>query len=292
MSNEYERTPARSETVADAAYDETLADSGASEYTPGTVSSYGTGTSYGTEQSGSTTDVAKDQAKQVGQEAVQTGQHVAGVAKDQAKTVASEAGTQAKNLLGEARTQLTDQLSTQQGNLATWVRDLGQELTAMVDRDSTSQAPSGTATTLARQASGRAQSMASWLENREPADVLQEVTRFARRRPGAFLAIAALGGLLAGRLTRGLTSDSSDSSDTTGYAGGSAQGYRAQPLTAGTPVAGSSGTWTAPDDEYLGATTTTGYPTGQAPVVASTDPAWAADEGVADDVASPYNQQR
>jgi hypothetical protein len=285
MSNEFERTTARGET-ADAAYDETLTGSGASDYTPdyttGTGSSYGSGNG----DSGSTTDVAKGQAKQVGQEAVQTGQHVAGVAKDQAKNVASEAGSQAKNLLGEARSQFTDQVSTQQNNLATWVRDIAKELESMVDRSGSSDAPSGAATSLARQATSRANSVASWLEDREPTDVLQEVTRFARRRPGMFLAIAAVGGLVAGRLTRGLTSDSSNDSGradrsigANGYGTGQSYGT-AQTYPAGTPVAGTSGTWTAPDDEYLGASTTTGYATGEPPVIAST-------EGIA-----PYDQNQ
>lgn len=41
----------------------------------------------------STTDVAKEQGQQVGQEAVAGGQQVVGVAADQAKNVVSEAGT-------------------------------------------------------------------------------------------------------------------------------------------------------------------------------------------------------
>jgi len=40
--------------------------------------------------------------------------------------------------------------------------------------------------------------------------VLEDVKSFARRRPGAFLALAAGAGLIAGRLTRGLAAASSD----------------------------------------------------------------------------------
>jgi hypothetical protein len=60
------------------------------------------------------------------------------------------------------------------------------------------------ATEFARQAADRAHGAASWLEQREPADLLDEVRNFARRRPGAFLIGAAVAGLAAGRLTRGL----------------------------------------------------------------------------------------
>jgi hypothetical protein len=64
---------------------------------------------------------------------------------------------------------------------------------------------SGVATEVAQQAAERIHGMASWLEQREPADVLQAVRDFARRRPGVFLAGAAVAGLAAGRLTRGMT---------------------------------------------------------------------------------------
>jgi hypothetical protein len=56
---------------------------------------------------------------------------------------------------------------------------------------------------VARQASERARTVASCLEEREPGDLLDEVRRFARRKAGVFLAGAALAGVVVGRLTRG-----------------------------------------------------------------------------------------
>jgi hypothetical protein len=64
---------------------------------------------------------------------------------------------------------------------------------------------SGVATEVAQQAAERIHGVASWLEQREPTDVLQAVRDFARRRPGVFLAGAVAAGLAAGRLTRGMT---------------------------------------------------------------------------------------
>ena len=46
----------------------------------------------------------------------------------------------------------------------------------------------GMATDLAQQASERTNAVASWLEEREPGHVVDEITRFARQRPGTFLA--------------------------------------------------------------------------------------------------------
>jgi hypothetical protein len=83
---------------------------------------------------------------------------------------------------------------------------------------------SSMATQLARQAADQAHSLGSWLENREPGDVLGEVKRFARRKPGAFLAIAAGAGFLSGRLTRGLTGGS-ESGQASGDSSGTASGY-------------------------------------------------------------------
>ena len=70
-------------------------------------------------------------------------------------------------------------------------------------------------TDLAQEASRRVCEFSYWLDNHEPADLLDEVKRFARRRPGAFLALAAAAGVVAGRLTRGAVAGrSSADSDT------------------------------------------------------------------------------
>ncbi len=160
---------------------------------------------------GSAAETAKAQATQVGQDAVSSGKQVAGAAAEQTQAVVAEASTQVRNVMLEARSQLSDQASTQQSNLATWVHTLAEDLGSMVDRSDSRDAQGGVATGLARQASDRAHAAATWLDSHEPTDLLEEVSKFARQRPGAFLALAAVGGLLAGRLTRGLTADGSAS---------------------------------------------------------------------------------
>ncbi len=154
-----------------------------------------------TESDSSTTDVAKDQASQVGQGAVQAGQHVAGVAKEQVATVGAEAGRQAKDLLAQAGSELSEQASSQQQRLAQSLRSLGDELHKLTQPG---EQASGPAADLARQGAQRTREFAGWLEQREPGEVLEEVKHFARRRPGSFLLLAAGAGLLAGRMTRGL----------------------------------------------------------------------------------------
>jgi len=136
------------------------------------------------------------------------GRHVAGVAGEQAGQVASEASQQVRELVHQTRGELTEQAATQQKRVAGGLRSLGEELHSMAQ----SSEQQGPATDLVKQAAERTSTVASWLEDREPGNVVEEVTRFARQRPGAFLAIAAGAGLLVGRLGRGLKAANGDSS--------------------------------------------------------------------------------
>ncbi|GAB3682437.1 hypothetical protein [Angustibacter aerolatus] len=158
------------------------------------------GATSGTGQSTSTKDVAKGQAADVKDSAVQSGKHVADVAKDQAADVAGQAKQQAKDLIGQTRGELQTQASQQQTKVATGLRALADELHDMA-KGSQEQ---GLASDLARQVADRTHTVAGWLDDREPGDVLDEVRSFARQRPGAFIGIAALAGVVVGRLGRGL----------------------------------------------------------------------------------------
>ena len=157
----------------------------------------------------STTDVAKDQAGEVAKTASDAGKHVADVAGEQAGQVASEATQQVKQLVQQTRSELTDQAASQQKRVASGLRSLSKELSAMAYG---SEQP-GMAADLAQQAGERTNAVASWLEEREPGHVVDEIVRFARQRPGAFLAVAAGAGFLVGRLGRGLKAATDDSGD-------------------------------------------------------------------------------
>lgn len=156
----------------------------------------------GTTNEPSTTDTAKGQASQVGQAAKAQAGQVASTAKDEAKNVAGEAKNQARNLLQETQSQVREQAGGQKDKASGGLRSLAEELRSMAD--GTQGGPtSGMATDLARQASDKAHDLASWLDSREPGDLLEEVRDLARRKPGAFLLGAAVAGVAAGRLTRG-----------------------------------------------------------------------------------------
>ena len=146
-------------------------------------------------------DVAKDEAVNVGDSAREAGSHVAQSATDQARQVAFETGAQARDLLGEAKGQARHQASAQQHKAAQQLRVVAGELSEMAAKGG----QSGVATQVAQEAAERVRGVASWLDRREPGDLLDGVRDFARRHPGQFLVGAAVAGVVAGRLTRGLT---------------------------------------------------------------------------------------
>jgi hypothetical protein len=164
----------------------------------------------GSDGNSSTPDVAKEQAGRLGQTAAGAGGQVAQTAKEQAQNVVGEVSQQARDLVGEARTQVRDQAGSQKNRAVQGLRALGDELEQMAQ----SSGQSGLAAEVAGQVSGRTRDLAQYLDRHEPGDLLQEVRSYARRRPVAFLAGAALAGVVAGRLTRGLTSGGDDSTVT------------------------------------------------------------------------------
>jgi uncharacterized protein YjbJ (UPF0337 family) len=155
----------------------------------------------------SKTQAAKEEASNVAGEAKSAAQGVAQTAKSEAAHVAHEAKNSAQDLLHQAKSGLTSQAGTQQQKAADGIRTISSQLQSMAD------APDqpGVASDLIRQAAQRSESVASWLENKQPGDLLADVQRFARNRPGTFLLLAAGAGVLAGRLTRGLTAGAPES---------------------------------------------------------------------------------
>jgi hypothetical protein len=93
----------------------------------------------------------------------------------------------------------------------------------------------GVATDLARDAAARARTAAEWLADRDPGSLLDEVRSFARRKPGTYLALALGAGVLAGRLTRGLTAPTDNATPSAGPSG-APRTTPAYPVGAGQPA--------------------------------------------------------
>ncbi|MEA5367135.1 hypothetical protein VA596_46940 [Amycolatopsis sp., V23-08] len=150
-------------------------------------------------------------AKDVASTAVDRGGQVAQTAAEEVKHVAAHAQHEARDLLGEAREQLESQARDGQHKAAQSLHELAGQLDRMAEQ---TDSP-GVASDVVRQVSGRTRTVADWLEHREPGDLLDEVRRFARRRPGAFLAGAVVAGALVGRLTRGVVAQQQEPSGDT-----------------------------------------------------------------------------
>jgi hypothetical protein len=171
------------------------------------------GIGYGSPQPGASPGAqasVKDKAGESAQAGHQAAEQVAQNAAEHAQELAQEAQTQARNLMGEARDQVRGQAGAQQQNAVSKLRSLGDQLRSMASNGQQGQV----ATDLVSQTADRAHGVADWLDQRQPEDVLEELRRFARRRPGTFLLGALAAGVFAGRLTRGAvavhTEDSGD----------------------------------------------------------------------------------
>lgn len=230
--------------------------------TTGTTGLSTTGTSPGIPASGqpggSTTGAAKDQAAQVGQTAKEAGGQVASTAKEEARNVAGEARNQARDLMQQTQSQVREQAGAQKAKAAGGLRSLGEELRALAQGQQ-AEAGTGRVSGLADQAADAVNQFASWLDAREPGDLLEEVRDFARRRPGAFLLGAAAAGVVAGRLTRGAVDANRSEQSGTGaagpsYAAGSLPSYGSDlATTAPQPTAGyaATGGGARPGDEAI-----------------------------------------
>jgi hypothetical protein len=178
---------------------------------------------------------------------------VAGTAREQAGAVAAETRRQAARVTDDVRRQLGEQADRRRGEAAQLLRTTGDELGSMADGQSqlTQQ--------LVRMSSDQLRGLAEYVENHGPEELLADVRRFARRRPGAFLLMAGLAGVVAGRMVRG-TAAARSTAD-------SGAGSTVRPLAA--PAADVSST----EDTLVYSTTTPGAPAGDIDI---TDPAYAA----------------
>jgi len=128
----------------------------------------------------------------------------AATAKERAGDVAGEASARARDVAGELRDQLQDQARAQTRRLAQNVRRLADELGDMGE----SGKEGSPATNAVKQMSDRGRSLAARLEDRGPQGLVSDLQDFARRRPGVFLAGAALAGFATARLGKGVKSAS------------------------------------------------------------------------------------
>lgn len=164
-----------------------------------------------TAKAGTAAQEASDVTATVGHE----GAGVARTGKEEITAVAGEAKTQITQLFAQTGRELSDQAASQQQRLAAGASAFGDDLSRMAENDQ----GSGFAGDLVRRVATHASTAGTWLADRDPQELLRDVTAFARRRPGAFIAGAVVAGLVVGRLSRALAAGAS-SSNTSGSTGG------------------------------------------------------------------------
>jgi len=150
----------------------------------------------------------------------------AAAAGENAKAVAQEATTQVKNVAQQAKTQLTglmgqtkdevrQQAQAKGEQAASGLRTLSQQLEALANGR---PQEAGQLTSYLDDARERVMGFASSLEQRGPQGLLQDVSRYARRKPGSFLLMAGVAGFFAGRLVRaGVAANSESDGESQGY---------------------------------------------------------------------------
>ncbi len=200
--------------------------------------------STGAGQTSGVKDTAKEEASNVGESAKDAAGRVAGTAKDEARNVASEAKQQARQLLDTTLQEAREQASTQQGRAADGIRTIADDLNSMAAGNG---ATDGIAAQIIGEVGSRVEAAASWISEREPADLLDELKTYARRHPVTFIAVAGVAGLLVGRLTSGLIADAKDeraaASGTTGPTYGSTTGTAGYVATPPRHSAVDTGAW-------------------------------------------------
>jgi hypothetical protein len=136
---------------------------------------------------------------------------VAETAKHELGTVTDEVKHQAGRVASDVRGRITEQARHRQQDLADRARQTGEELRAMAsDRE-----PSPARTTV-EQLATRTEQVADYLSKHGPEELLADLQDFARRRPGVFLASAAVAGFVVGRLAKGVVAERSADSGRTG----------------------------------------------------------------------------
>lgn len=162
-----------------------------------------------------TTTTTPNSSESKAEQAKGQAQHVASVAGDEAKSVTSDVRQQARGLVDETKTQVEDQSRQQRDRLVTTVRSFSDDLEEM------SNERSGMASDVMREVAQRARSIGDSLDGREPAELLDDLRSFARRRPGMFLAGSLVAGVLVGRIVRGGREAAKNDSGSTGSYDGS-----------------------------------------------------------------------
>jgi ElaB/YqjD/DUF883 family membrane-anchored ribosome-binding protein len=152
-----------------------------------------------------TKDQPKVEAREVAHRANEQAGQVRDSVKEQTAQVADEVKMQGREVLERTKDQVCRQGEAQVQQVAGSLRKLSEQAQALADGRAEEAGP---VLDYVRQASDRLEGMASRVEDRGAQGLLEDLEDFGRRRPGAFLAGAALAGFVVGRAVRSASAGS------------------------------------------------------------------------------------
>lgn len=155
-----------------------------------------------------TAATATEKSKEVASTASDQAKEVTGTAREQAGQVRHEVAQQGRQVISQASAKLQEQGRVQTQELASTARSWADQTRALAEGrpEEAGQVPQ-----YARQAADGVANVAGKLEERGFEGVIEDVQRFARRRPGIFLLGAAAAGFGVGRLLRSASSGNGSS---------------------------------------------------------------------------------
>jgi hypothetical protein len=144
-------------------------------------------------------ETAGSEVSKVATTAAESAKEVAGEATAQTKAVVIQAKQQVEGLVSQTKSEVRQQAEDRSAQAASGLRTLSEQVAALADGrpDSAGQLPR-----YLEDVQEYVHGWASRLEQRGPQGVIDDMSRFARRRPGLFLAGAVGAGFVAGRLVR------------------------------------------------------------------------------------------
>ncbi len=152
------------------------------------------------QQGSAVASTVKEQAAETTQVAHQGGQQVATEAKEQLTRLTDQAQREFHRVIEQAQQELGGRASEQTDRAATELRSLAGEFRALAE-GRINDAPR--AVEWLDRTAHQANQYADRLEQRGFVGLVDDLSRFARRRPGAFLVGAIVAGFATGRLARG-----------------------------------------------------------------------------------------
>lgn len=152
------------------------------------------------DQRSDTKDLAEQEASAVAQDAREQAKEVADTARGGAAEVIGEAKHQASDLIADARTQLHGQARQQTDRLGRSIQGLGDSLHAVAEGRPDE---AGQVTDYTDRLAYQVEQFGSRVAELGFDGTIEELQRFARRRPGMFLLGATAAGFVTARLGRG-----------------------------------------------------------------------------------------